>query len=164
MVWTQYNWRKLSYQRLDSSDIFTNFFQENFPQTILSLSSWKWKQTSYGSKTGFFLSLPVEKAILINRYSLWKFVDSKFEIRDWWNYLMNSFKASQAIPISVPLPTKKEKLDEKLEDMKCSVCGKICLNWKNLEVHMLAHTNQNPFKCEVCGKGFRVSYRKHGII
>ena len=73
-------------------------------------------------------------------------------------------KASQAIPISVPLPTKKEKLDEKLEDMKCSVCGKICLNWKNLEVHMLAHTNQNPFKCEVCGKGFRVSKRKHSAI
>ena len=77
---------------------------------------------------------------------------------------MNSFKASQAIPISVPLPTKKEKLDEKLEDMKCSVCGKICLNWKNLEVHMLAHTNQNPFKCEVCGKGFRVSKHKYSAI
>ena len=65
-------------------------------------------------------------------------------------------KPSQGIPIKVPLPTKKEKLDEKLDDMTCSVCGKICLNWKNLEVHMLAHTNETPFKCEICGKGFRV--------
>ena len=69
-------------------------------------------------------------------------------------------KASQGIPISVPLPTKKDKLDEKYEDMKCSVCSKVCLNWKNLEVHMLAHTNETPFKCEQCGKGFRVRLQK----
>ena len=41
------------------------------------------KQTSYWSKTGFFLlSLPVEKGI-ITKHSLTKFVDSEFEIGRW---------------------------------------------------------------------------------
>lgn len=65
-------------------------------------------------------------------------------------------KSAQVVPMPLPMPSKKAKLEEKYEDMKCSICGKVCPNWKTLEVHMLAHTNEAPFKCETCGRGFRV--------
>ena len=65
-------------------------------------------------------------------------------------------RISHIVPVTVPLPSKLEKMAEKYEDMKCSICGKFCTNWKALENHMLSHTNENPYKCEVCGKGFKV--------
>ena len=67
-------------------------------------------------------------------------------------------KGVQGVPVSIPMPTKEDKLNEKYEDMKCSICGKYSTNWKAVQLHMLAHANKNPFKCEVCGKGFRVSH------
>ena len=50
----------------NSSDVFTNLFHEFFLQIFLNLSCWKRKRSSYWSKTGFFLSLPVEKEIITN--------------------------------------------------------------------------------------------------
>ena len=47
---------------MNSSDVFTNLFQELF----LCLRSLKRKPTSYCSKIGIFLRLPVEKEIIIN--------------------------------------------------------------------------------------------------
>ena len=38
----------------NSSDVFTNLFHYFFPLIFLSLSSWRWKQTSYWSETFFF--------------------------------------------------------------------------------------------------------------
>ena len=67
---------------------------------------------------------------------------------------------SQGLRLPIPLPSKEEKLNEKYEDMKCSLCGKICKNWKSLELHMLSHANEKPFKCELCGKGFKVIFKK----
>ena len=64
--------------------------------------------------------------------------------------------SSQALRMAIPLPTKEEKLNEKYEDMKCSLCGKFSTNWKGLELHMLSHANEKPFKCTLCGKGFKV--------
>ena len=55
-----------------------------FSAIFLNLISWKRKQTSYWSKTHFFLSLSVEKK---NNKRLYKiFVDSEFEIGEttWW--------------------------------------------------------------------------------
>ena len=66
---------------------------------------------------------------------------------------------SQGLRLPIPLPSKEEKLNEKYEDMKCSLCGKICKNWKSLELHMLSHANEKPFKCELCGKGFKVIFQ-----
>ena len=63
-----------------------------FTKIFLSLSGWKWEQSSYGSKTGFLFSVYHLKSNH-NKYSLSKFVDSKFEIGEWWNYLMNSYKS-----------------------------------------------------------------------
>ena len=70
---------------------------------------------------------------------------------------LKASKGGQGVPINVPLPTKEDKLYEKYEDMKCTICGKYSSNWKALQLHMLAHTNQTPYKCDICGKGFRVS-------
>lgn len=66
-------------------------------------------------------------------------------------------RSAQVLPLALPMPSKKDKLNEKMEDMKCSICSKLCSNWKTLEVHMLLHTNENPFKCKICDRGFRVS-------
>ena len=64
---------------------------------------------------------------------------------------------SQGIRLPMPLPSKEERLNEKYDDMKCSVCGKNCKNWKSLELHMLSHANEKPFECNICGKGFKVN-------
>ena len=55
---------------------------------------------------------------------------------------------------------------EKLEDIKCSVCGKYFLNWKKLQLHMLDHTSDRPFKCRECGKGFKEEskLKRHSVI
>ena len=55
---------------------------------------------------------------------------------------------------------------EKLEDIRCKVCGKYFLNWKKLQLHMLDHTADRPFKCEECGKGFKEEskLKRHSLI
>ena len=75
-------------------------------------------------------------------------------------------KGVQGVPVSIPVPTKEDKLNEKYEDMKCSICGKYSTNWKALQLHMLAHANKNPYKCESCGKGFRddQKLKRHMVV
>ncbi len=72
--------------------------------------------------------------------------------------------AVSMLPLSVPLPSKHERLVEKFEDMTCSICGKVCKNWKYLEIHMLGHTKKNPFKCDTCGRGFKVSTKVNVMV
>ena len=49
----------------------------------------------------------------------------------------------------------RKKLDkqEKLNDLKCGMCGFQGKSWKHLETHLMTHSNYRPFKCKECGKG-----------
>ena len=71
----------------NSSDVFTNLLPLFCPGIVLSLSSWKRKQISYWSKTGFFPQFSNWKRNH-NKCLLEKIVDSEFEIGEtiWWAY------------------------------------------------------------------------------
>jgi len=40
----------------------------------------------------------------------------------------------------------------------CEICGKICKDSHLLKCHMLVHQDERPFKCRVCGEGFKRRY------
>jgi DNA-directed RNA polymerase subunit M/transcription elongation factor TFIIS len=42
---------------------------------------------------------------------------------------------------------------EKFEDMKCKICGFEATTWKQLQVHVMDHTKERPYKCDICKKG-----------
>ena len=50
---------------------------------------------------------------------------------------------------------KKRELMEKLEDMKCSLCGFAGKTWKHLQTHLMNHSTARPHTCKECGKGFK---------
>ena len=50
---------------------------------------------------------------------------------------------------------KKKALQEKIEDMTCKDCGLKCTSWKQLQIHTMDHSNERPFKCKLCQKGFK---------
>ena len=50
---------------------------------------------------------------------------------------------------------KKKALQEKMEDMTCKDCGLKCTSWKQLQIHTMDHSNERPFKCKLCQKGFK---------
>jgi|ERR1712059_71242 len=68
--------------------------------------------------------------------------------------------------VSNNLEKKSAIIKEKLEDIKCQLCGKYCPNWKKLQLHMLDHTSDRPYKCDECGKGFKeeAKLKRHKII
>ena len=49
----------------------------------------------------------------------------------------------------------RKRLDqqEKLDDLKCGMCGFQGKGWKHLEAHLMTHSTYRPFKCKECGKG-----------
>ena len=50
---------------------------------------------------------------------------------------------------------RKKALQEKMEDMTCKDCGLKCTSWKQLQIHTMDHSNERPFKCKLCQKGFK---------
>ena len=40
-------------------------------------------------------------------------------------------------------------------EFKCSYCGKMLKTKKSLEAHEREHTGEKPFKCDICGNGFK---------
>lgn len=50
---------------------------------------------------------------------------------------------------------KEQIIRERYEDMRCGICGKACFSWKDLDLHMMDHTNYRPFSCQECGKKFK---------
>ena len=50
---------------------------------------------------------------------------------------------------------KKKALQEKIEDMTCKDCGLKCTSWKQLQIHTMDHSNERPYKCKLCQKGFK---------
>lgn len=49
---------------------------------------------------------------------------------------------------------------------KCDLCPYSSVTARHLESHMLRHTQQKPFRCEECDKGFRQqqSLRRHNNL
>lgn len=37
----------------------------------------------------------------------------------------------------------------------CEFCGKEIQNKVKFDIHVRSHTNERPFKCETCGRGFK---------
>lgn len=89
-----------------------------------------------------------------------------------WLFHKESAKKSGSVPSNsvqinkVPAVKKLEKRKEKLEDIRCATCGVYFLTWKKLQIHMLDHTSDRPFKCADCGKGFKEEskMKRHMII
>ena len=74
----------IPFQITNSSNVFNNLLHYFFSRSLLTLNSWKRKQTSWWSKTVFshFDSWKRNH----NKYLLKTFVDSEFEIGEtiWW--------------------------------------------------------------------------------
>ena len=58
---------------------------------------------------------------------------------------------------------KLKRAQERFEDMTCSLCGMEATSWKQLNIHMMDHSKERPFKCEECGKGDYEIYKRENF-
>jgi uncharacterized Zn-finger protein len=70
------------------------------------------------------------------------------------------------LPLQIGHNSREDQLNEKYEDMTCSICNKACKNWKLLEIHMLSHTKETPYKCQICDRGFKdeQKLKRHAVV
>ncbi|XP_076092623.1 uncharacterized protein LOC143064014 [Mytilus galloprovincialis] len=52
-------------------------------------------------------------------------------------------------------PTSTKLCSEDGNNRTCQVCGKTCSKPSDLKRHMMSHTGERPFRCNICGKAFR---------
>ncbi|ODM89029.1 putative zinc finger protein [Orchesella cincta] len=51
----------------------------------------------------------------------------------------------------------KLKADQTVAAFKCSICPKSYVHQKNLDTHILSHTNERPYKCSTCQQSYRTA-------
>ena len=51
---------------------------------------------------------------------------------------------------------------EKFDDMACKACGFVAQTWKQLQLHLMDHTNERPFKCDWQGCDYTSAAKVNG--
>lgn len=46
--------------------------------------------------------------------------------------------------------------------LKCNICGKPFVNRHNLTVHLSSHTNNRPYKCDICHNTYKLKHHLKG--
>ena len=61
------------------------------------------------------------------------------------------------------LKTHEREHDNGNDELKCIICGKRLSSKQVLDLHMKRHTNERPYQCDVCMKGFiqKSNYNNH---
>merc|ERR1719318_2277727 len=66
-------------------------------------------------------------------------------------------------PKSIEIDTKEDGSEQHQKIFPCEFCEKVFKRWGHLKEHRMGHTNEYPFNCEDCGRGFkrRLALERH---
>lgn len=64
------------------------------------------------------------------------------------------------VTLSVPY-VPQHNADAGATDHSCSICGKCLSSASSLDRHMLVHSGERPYKCNVCGQTFTTNGNMH---